>query len=280
VEGLGAARAAGGAAAAAGRPTSSRISRASASIFISPGSTAPPGVFQPPRSHTDRIFSSSGEKTTPVAPSMDVAYAGVIPAWSQTYTSSVLSGTAWWKAKPCAASHSTSTAAPRCKHDTEIATKTAALPVGVPPLPLPTSRCSSSARETTARSAAAGTEPLTRTQQLLNGPRCTDSPARSASTAPVAVAPAASSAAVGRGGAISFELACSHSFQAEEVNAAAASSEVVVEVEPSSTRPMCACTSASGVSDCARMASRSAAVMTGSTDSWNARIFSMGSLRR
>ena len=93
-------------------------------------------------------------------------------------------------------------------------------------------------------------------------------------------AAAASSAAVGRGGAISFELACSHSFQAEEVNAAAASSEVVVEVEPSSTRPMCACTSASGVSDCARMASRSAAVMTGSTDSWNARIFSMGSLRR
>ena len=148
-------------------------------------------MFQPPRSHTDRIFSSSGEKTTPVAPSMDVAYAGVIPAWSQTYTSSVLSGTAWWKAKPCAASHSTSTAAPRCRHDTAIATKTAALPVGVPPLPLPTSRCSSSARETTARSAAAGTEPLTRTQQLLNGPRCTDSPARSASTAPVAVAPAA-----------------------------------------------------------------------------------------
>ena len=60
-------------------------------------------MFQPPRSHTDRIFSSSGEKTTPVAPSMDVAYAGVIPAWSQTHTSSVLSGTAWWKAKPCAA---------------------------------------------------------------------------------------------------------------------------------------------------------------------------------
>ena len=147
---------------------------------------------------------------------MDVAYAGVIPAWSQTYTSSVLSGTAWWKAKPCAASHSTSTAAPRCRHDTAIATKTAALPVGVPPLPLPTSRCSSSARETTARSAAAGTEPLTRTQQLLNGPRCTDSPARSASTAPVAVAPAASSAAVGRGGAISFELACSHAVQAED----------------------------------------------------------------
>ena len=35
--------------------------------------TAPPGVFHPPRSHTHSTCFSSGEKTTPVAPSMDVA---------------------------------------------------------------------------------------------------------------------------------------------------------------------------------------------------------------
>ena len=47
-------------------------------------------VFQFVRmcSHTPSTCVSSGEKTTPVAPSMDVLYDGTMPAKSATYTTS------------------------------------------------------------------------------------------------------------------------------------------------------------------------------------------------